>query len=181
MLIANKGADMSDHSSGAIEYRTVCRLSDQLKLQFWCTLSAFRYVWVIFAVLLVMLFISNGGSIEAIQDDPWSLAFPLAFGLVGGFGLGPAIVATRWAMGKMPKEIRADINDGGIKVIGEDFNYEAKWPSLSWVKEGRSAYVLKFKRLFIRLPKRGFTPEQEVGFRRIIHAQESTSANRLKS
>jgi len=127
-----------------------------------------------------MVFVSNGGSIQAVQDDPESLFLPLVFGLIAGFGIGPLIIIVRWALGKMPKEIRANINDEGVKVLGENVNFEAKWPTTKWVRESSSAYRIKFKGMLVRLPKRGFTSEQEASFRSLVLAMVPTPSNRLK-
>lgn len=172
---------MLDKLPEGIEYRAPCYLSDHLKLQFWCTLSQFKYLWIVFAVLILVVLGSSGGSFDAVLMEPWSLALPLVFGLLGAFGLGPLIVLVRWMFGKMTKEIRATINAEGVKVIGEGFNLEGPWQHASWVKEGRSAYLLKFKQLLIRLPKRGFEYEQEDIFRRLIRENVLPSANRLSS
>jgi hypothetical protein len=52
---------------------------------------------------------------------------------------------------------------------------------LSWIKEGSSAYVMRFKKLFIRLPKRGFAAEQETAFRTLVCTQAPASVIRFNT
>ncbi|HET7086077.1 MAG TPA: hypothetical protein VFI23_14980 [Rhizomicrobium sp.] len=164
---------MADISSDKIEYRTPCRLSDQIKLQFRCSFYFLRYFWIISAVVAAIIIFLNAMSLWA---DPWSLLMPIIAGLIGGSLAGPIIVVTRRAFRK-PDEIRAEIGDEGIKVIGQQgFNYEANWQNLSWIGDGGSAYVMRFKKLFIRLPKRGFATGQESAFRNLVCAHAPVSA-----
>jgi len=78
---------------------------------------------------------------------------------------------------RKPEEIMAEIGDEGIKVIGQQgFNYEVNWQNLSWIEDGSSAYAMRFKKLFIRLPKRGFATGQDSAFRNLVCAHAPVSA-----
>jgi hypothetical protein len=158
---------MQGSTNTKIEYRTQCRLSDQIKLQFRCSFYFLRYIWAISAVVAVLVIGLHAVSLWA---DPWAVLTPILFGLAAGSLVSPLILTVR-RMFRKPDEIKADIGDEGIKIIGQQgFNYEASWQNLSWVKDGRSAYVMRFKKLFIRLPKRGFAEGQEAEFCDLIHA-----------
>jgi hypothetical protein len=137
-------------------------------------------VWVIFAIAFLVVFVTGGGSLDTVLESPWDFFLPVVFGLVVGLGIGPVILLVRWALGKMPKEIHATLNGEGVKIFGEAVNYEAKWPSVIWVREGRSAYLIRFKALWFRLPKRGFAPEQEASFRSLVLAVVPAPSNRLR-
>src|ERR1700733_2027609 len=97
-----------------IEYRTPGRLSDSLKLQFRCSFYLLRYLWVISAILLIVLLSLNAMSLWA---DPWAILMPVAAGLVGGTLASPIALTVR-RLFKRPVEIRANIGDEGIKIIG---------------------------------------------------------------
>ncbi|HKY17561.1 MAG TPA: hypothetical protein VJL82_01415 [Rhizomicrobium sp.] len=171
---------MTDISSEEIEYRTPCRLSDLVRVQLWCTSHAFRYLWIILAIVVLLVFVDVGGSFNTMLQRSWDFLLPLIFGLVVAFGIGPVFLLVRWALGKMPKEIRANINSEGVKIIGETVNFEARWSTVKWVKESSAAYRIRFKALLVRLPKRGFISEQEAGFRKLVQANVPASSNRLK-
>jgi hypothetical protein len=167
-----------DAEGAKIEYRTTGRLSDSLRLQFRCSFHLLRYLWLISAISLVVLLSLN---IMSLWADPWSILMPLAAGLIGGTLAGPAILIVRWPFRK-PEEIGADIGDEGIRVIGQQgFSYEANWPNLTWIKEGPLAYVMRFNKLFVRLPKRGFVGQQETAFRNLIRTQAPASALKWNS
>jgi hypothetical protein len=160
-----------------IEYRTPNRLLDSLKLQFRCSFYLLRYVWIFSAIILIVLLSLNAMS---LWSDPWAILVPLAAGLVGGTLASPIILIVRRVFRKFP-EIRADIGEESIKIIGHHgFSYEANWPNLTWVKEGSSAYVMRFNKLFVRLPKRGFVDQQETAFRSIVRTKAPASALKCK-
>jgi hypothetical protein len=156
-----------------IEYRTPGRLSDSLRLQLRCSFHLLRYLWIASAVILAMVFSLNAISLWA---DPWAVMVVMASGLLGGTLAGPIMLIAR-RLFRRPAEIRAEIRNEGIKIIGhQGFSYEANWPNLTWIREGSSAYVMRFNKLFVRLPKRGFAGQQEQAFRALVAVQAPTSA-----
>lgn len=166
-----------DAESTKIEYRTQSRLSDSLKLQFRCSFHLLRYLWLISAIITVVLLSLNAMSLWA---DPWAILTPIAFGLVAGTLAGPTILVVR-RLFRRPFEIKADIADKGIKIVGhQGFSYEANWPNLTWIREDPSAYVMRFNKLFVRLPKRGFVGQQETAFRNLVRIQAPARALKLK-
>ncbi len=166
-----------DAEGAKIEYRTLGRLSDSLKLQLCCSFYLLRYLWIVAAIMLVVLLSLNAMSLWA---DPWAILMPIAAGLVSGTLAAPLILIARRPF-RSPTEIRADVGDESIKIIGhQGFSYEANWLNLTWIKEGHSAYVMKFGKLFVRLPKRGFTGQQERAFRNLVSVQAPASALKWK-
>lgn len=156
-----------------IEYRTQCHLSDQIKLQFRYSFYLLKYLWLASAVVAAIVLILNAMSLWA---DPWSLIGPIIAGLLGGTFAGPIILVARRLFRK-PDEIRADFGGEGVKIFGrQGFNYEANWQNLSWIGDGGSAYVMRFKRGFIRLPKRGFAAGRELAFRSLVCTHAPASA-----
>jgi hypothetical protein len=132
-----------------------------------------RYFWAASAVILVALLSLNAMS---LWDDPWAILLPIACGLVAGTLASPIVLIVRRLFRK-PPEIKAEIGDAGIKIVGsQGFSYEANWPNLTWIREGSSAYVMRFNKLFVRLPKRGFVGQQETAFRSLVRAQAPASA-----
>lgn len=162
-----------DAEGTKIEYRTPGALSDSLKLQFRCSFYLLRYVWIVSAIILAVVLSLNAISLWA---DPWAILIPVACALIGGTLAGPIVLIVRRPF-RRPGEIRAYIGDEGIKIIGhQGFSYEANWPNLTWIKESPSAYVMKFNKLFVRLPKRGFVGQQERAFRNLVGIQAPASA-----
>lgn len=161
-----------------IEYRTQSRLFDSLKVHFRSSFHVLRYCWMLYPIIVVVLL-----SLHALSlwDDPGLILVPMIAGLAGGTLAGPAVLIARRLFRKSP-EIKADIGDQGIKVFGQHgFNYEMSWPNLTWIREGSSAYVLRFNKLFLRLPKRGFVGQQESAFREVVRAQAPVSALKWKT
>ena len=160
-----------------IEYRTPNRLLDSLKLQFRCSVYALRYLWIISPIFLIILLSANGMS---FRPNSWAILLPLVGGLAGGTLIGPTILIVRRLFRKLP-EIKADIGEESIKILGDNgFSYEANWPNLTWIKEGASAYVMRFNKLFVRLPKRGFVDQEETAFRSIVRTKAPASALKFR-
>lgn len=156
-----------------IEYRTSGRFSDSLKVQFRCSFHMLRYLWIASALIVALVFFLN---VKSLWADPWAVVGVLASGLVGGTLAGPVILIAR-RLFRRPADIRAEIRDTGIKIIGhQGFSYEANWPNLTWIIEGSAAYVMRFNKLFVRLPKRGFVGQQEQEFRTLVAVQAPASS-----
>jgi hypothetical protein len=173
-----RGITNVDTESTKIEYRTQGRLSDSLKLQLRCSFYFLRYLWVVAAIMLIVLLALDAMS---LWPDPWAILMPVAAGLIAGTLTAPLVLIVRRLFRK-PAEIRADIRDEGIKIIGnQGFSYEANWQNLTWIKDGASAYVMKFGKLFVRLPKRGFVNQQEQAFRNLVRANAPASALKWKT
>ena len=161
-----------------IEYRTPGRLSDSLKLQFRCSLYVMRFFWSIAAIIAVVVLILSAFT---LWDDPWTILAPVVAGVVAGTLWGPLLLIVRHPFRKQT-EIKADIGDNGIRIIGsQGFSYEANWPNLTWIKEGTSAYVMRFNKLFVRLPKRGFAGQQEAALRALVRAHAPAAAVKLNT
>ena len=63
----------------------------------------------------------------------------------------------------------------------DGFSYGARWRDANLVTENRAAYLLKFNRLYMRLPKRGFARDDEALFRQIVLVAVPGAANRLRA
>jgi len=160
-----------------IEYRVSNRLLDSLKLQLRCSFLALRYLWLISAIILIVLLFLNALS---FWPNPWAILLPVVAGLAGGTLIGPITLIVRRLFRKLP-EIKADIDEESIKILGDNgFSYEASWRNLTWIKEGSSAYLMRFNKLFVRLPKRGFVDQQESAFRNLLRTQAPASALKCK-
>ena len=87
----------------------------------------------------------------------------------------------RWRRRPRPREIRAVITPDGITLKKDGFSYGARWADASLVRESGSAYLMRFNQLYMRLPKRGFTPELDAFFREIALVALPRGANRLRA
>jgi hypothetical protein len=86
-----------------------------------------------------------------------------------------------WRRLPRPRQIRALITPESITMQKDGFSYGAKWADASLLTENGVAFLMKFNRLYMRLPKRGFTAEEEALFRKIASVAVPGSANRLGS
>ena len=62
----------------------------------------------------------------------------------------------------------------------DGFNYGARWADADLLTEDRAAYLMKFRQLYMRLPKRGFTPGEEAQFRQMAALAVPKAVNRLR-
>ncbi len=69
-----------------------------------------------------------------------------------------------WRRRPRPREIRAVITPDGITLKKDGFSYGARWADASLVRESRSAYLMRFNQLYMRLPKRGFSTATRTRF-----------------
>lgn len=171
---------MGEISTIVIEYRTACRLSDLIKVQFWCSVYMLGVLWLVLAVVVIAIFFIGGGTAAEFLSQPWNALSPMLAGAAFGFLGGPLIAVIYWFLGKAAKEIRADISDDQFKIFGKTVNFETSWSSLKWIKEGNAAYLLKFKGLLFRMPKRGFALGQEDAFRALVRDRVPSKAIKLK-
>jgi hypothetical protein len=86
-----------------------------------------------------------------------------------------------WRRQPKPRQIRATITADGITMQKEGFSYGARWADADLLTEDSSAYLLKFNRLYMRLPKRGFPPDEAAQFRALSSAAVPPAANRLRA
>ena len=85
-----------------------------------------------------------------------------------------------WQRLSKPRPIRAILTAEGITMRKDGFSYDARWADAGFLTENRAAYLMKFKQLYMRLPKRGFAPGEEGAFRQILAVGLPRSANRLR-
>ena len=170
---------MSDTPLPFVEYRAPTRFSDLLKIQLWCIWVGARYVWlVIFALsflsIVLLPFFSDETTEDVLATLPSNFTLFVSSAVVG-ITLGAFVVAlmllSQWVRGKAARDIRADISAESVKILGDGISLEALWSSLTWAREGRAAYLIKFKSMLVRLPKRGFASGQEAALIQILNAK----------
>jgi hypothetical protein len=178
-----------DQQPNAIAYRTDHRLGDTFALQAFMMRNHLLRRGLLLAVLmlggLVVTTVMNGAPlVDAATDLVRNIGFYLALFLVGlavicliAFLFG----ALAWRRRPRPREINATITGTGITLMKDGFSYGARWADANLVTQNASAYLLRFNQLYMRLPKRGFTPEQDVTFRALLRAALPPGANRLGS
>jgi hypothetical protein len=164
------------------------RLADTLALQAF----AFRHHFMRRALLLAVCMLGglviatmmNGApfsdSLEDLSRNLGSYAMLFVVGLVLIQAMAFALGMLAWLRRPKPREIRATVNANGLTMQKDGFSLAARWADADLVTESRAAYLLKFNQLYMRLPKRGFSPEQEAAFRAFAGAAP-LAANRLGS
>ena len=171
-----------------IDYRTDHRLGDSLALQFFVLRHHLMRRAVLLAVLmlggLVVVTTLNGAPLQDSLTDlgrnAGSYVMLFLLGMVA-IHLAAFLLAWRaWARRPRPREIRATVTVQGLTLQKDGFSYAAKWSDADLVTQSRSAYLMKFNQLYMRLPKRGFTPETETLFRALAR-NAPAGANRLGS
>lgn len=172
-----------------IEFHADHRLSDTMALQLFMLRDHLLRRGLILAVLmlggLTITTVMNGAPLaDSLADLKHNAGLYLALVLVGlviihMVALLLAFMA--WQRLSKPRQIRAVITAEGITMRKDGFSYDARWADAGFLTENRAAYLMKFKRLYMRLPKRGFAPGEEGLFRKITTGAVPKSANRLGS
>jgi hypothetical protein len=170
-----------------IDYRIAYRLSDALALQaFVLRQHLMRRGGLLALFMLAALAITtlmNGAPLsdsipDLMQNAERYLALFLA-GLLLICLVAFITAALAWRRRSLPREIRCLITPQGLSMRQDGFTYDAKWADADLVTETHTAFLMRFKQLYMRLPKCGFTPETAVLFRRLA-AVAPTDVNRLK-
>jgi hypothetical protein len=132
---------------------------------------------------LVIATVSNGAPLsDALADLGSNVGRYLAIALAGLAVIHVVILALAvlaWRRLARPRQIRASLTADGITMQKDGFSYGARWSDADFVTENRAAFLMKFGRLYMRLPKRGFAPGEEAQFRTLAEAALPKSANRL--
>jgi hypothetical protein len=172
-----------------IEFRTDHRLGDMLALQLFnlrhhlLGRSLFLAVFMLVGVILSTLM--NGAPLSDSLADLWRnagryLAIVLV-GLVVIYAVALLMAFLAWRRLSKPRQIRATITADGITMQKDGFSFGARWADADLLTEDRAAYLMKFNQLYMRLPKRGFAPDQMALFRDLALAAVPGAANRLRS
>lgn len=177
---------MSGQSAEEFELNFPMLFRDYAGLQLWMLWRSWRWVIplaVLFLVALTLWPLLDSHSLTDSITLSWGpllfdvVIVPIFFGLVAAFVL--AVLGIRWLRGRLPRALRAKVTDAGVTICGEHFDYNAHWPSATYAAETRAAYLLRFKNLFVRLPKRGFTPSQRASLEILVKRHVPAKGNRL--
>src|SRR5688572_28232849 len=170
-----------------IEFRADHRLSDTLALQFFMLrhhLMRRGLVLIVFMLggLAVTTLMNGAPLADSLSDLRRNAGLYLAIVAVGLLVIqivGMIMAFLAWQRLSRPREIRASITAEGVTLQKDGFSYAACWDNADLLAESRAAYLLRFNRLYMRLPRRGFAPGEETRFRDMAKAAVPTSANRL--
>jgi hypothetical protein len=164
------------------------RLSDTLALQFFILRNHLLRRGLLLACALligvVITTLMNGAPLtDSLADLGRNAGMYLMLVVVGlaviyAFALLLAVMA--WRRRPRPRQIRATITPETISMQKDGFSYSARWADADLITESPAAYLIKFNRLYMRLPKRGFPPGQQALFREIVAAAVPIAANRLR-
>src|SRR3569623_1198920 len=140
------------------------RLSDTLALQFFILRNHLLRRGLLLACALligvVVTTLMNGAPLsDSLADLGRNAGMYLMLVVVGlaviyVFALLLAVMA--WRRRPKPRQIRAVIAPDSITMQKDGFSYGARWADADLIAESPAAYLIKFNRLYMRLPKRGF-------------------------
>jgi hypothetical protein len=170
-----------------IEFCTEHRLSDTMALQLFVLRNHLLRRGVVLAVLmlggLTITTVMNGAPLaDSLADLKHNAGLYLALVLVGLVVIhlvALLLALLAWRRLSRPRQIRAVITAGGLTMRKDGFSYEVRWADANFVAENSAAYLMKFNQLYMRLPKRGFAPDEETLFREIVSAGVPRAANRI--
>ena len=171
-----------------IEFRADHRLSDTMALQIFILRKHLLRRGVVLAVCLLgavaVTTLMNDApladSLTDLQQNAGRYLMLVLVGLAVIYALALLLAALAWQRLRKPRQIRAVITPDGITMQKDGFSYGARWADANLVAENRAAYLMKFNRLYMRLPKRGFAPDQDARFREIALVAVPGAANRLR-
>ena len=171
-----------------IEFRTEHRLRDALALQLFVLRHHLLRRGLVLAVFMLggvtVTTLMNGAPLsDSLTDLARNAGLYLAIVVVGlvliqAVALLLAVLA--WQRLAKPRQIRATITADGITMLKDGFNYGARWADANLLTEDGNAYLMKFNQLYMRLPKRGFAPGEEMLFRTMAAPAVPETVNRLR-
>jgi hypothetical protein len=178
---------MSEQPIGKIEVTISLALSDYLALQKWCRWQCLRTDLLRYAVVVLPFALIAGtassGSLAEFGRNAWSQWEVLLLLIGGGYLLGVAVpyagLGIAWLRNKLPRQMGVSIDDTGLTFSMGDHEVSARWSNLLLIAEDRSAYLLRLKSHFLRLPKRAFTSQQFPAFKRLVAANVPVSVIRI--
>ena len=173
----------------SVEFRTEHRLSDTLALQLFVLRSHLlrRSLFLAGCMLVgvVVATLMNGAplsdSLADLEHNAGRYGTLVAAGLATIYAVALVMAVLAWRRLNRPRQIKAGITADGITMQKDGFSYGARWGDANLLTEDRAAYLMKFNQLYIRLPKRGFAPGEELMFRNWASAGVPAAANRLQS
>ena len=170
-----------------IEFRTEHRLADMMALQLFVMRNHLLRRGLLLAVFMlggvIITTLMNGAPLsDALTDLGRNAGLYLALVVIGLVliclvTLVMAVLA--WRRLAKPRQIQAIITGDGITMQKDGFSYGARWADASLLAEDRTAYLMKFNQLYMRLPKRGFAPREEMVFRKLASMATPAGAKRL--
>lgn len=171
-----------------IDYRADHRLSDSLALQFFMLKSHLLRRSLILAgcMLGAVAFttLANGAplsdSLSDLRQNAGRYLALVVVGLTVIYAIAMLLAVLAWRRRRKPREIEATITPDGITLKKDGFSYGARWADANLVTESRAAFLMRFNQLYMRLPKRGFSADQDALFREIALVALRPGTNRLR-
>ena len=172
-----------------IEFHADHRLSDTMALQFFILGNHLLRRSLLLAACLLgavaVITLMNGApladSIADLEQNAGRYLMLVLVGLAIIYALALLLALLAWRRLRKPRQIRALITPDGITMQKDGFSYGARWADANLLTEDRVAYLMKFNRLYMRLPKRGFSADQDALLREIALVAVSRAANRLRA
>ena len=172
-----------------IDFRSDHRLSDTVALQFIVLRHHLLRRGLVLAVFMlggvVVATLMNGAplsdSIADLEHNAGRYVMIFLVGLLVIHVIALILALLAWSRLSKPRQIRAAITVDGITMQKDGFSYGARWSDAELLSENNTAYLTKFGRLYMRLPKRGFGPGEEAQFRALASAAVSHAVNRLRA
>jgi hypothetical protein len=134
-------------------------------------------------IFAVVAGIASGETLADLERIAWSQWGFLLLFIIGGYLLSMAVpfagLGLAWLQNKLPRQMRVSMDDTGLTFSMGDHDVIARWSNLLFIAENRSAYFLRLKSHFLRLPKRGFTSQQFTAFKRLVTTNVPASAIRI--
>jgi hypothetical protein len=170
-----------------IEFRADHRLSDTMALQlFMLRNHLLRRSLILAACLLGAVIVTTlmndaplSDSLADLEQNAGRYLMLVLLGLAVISAIALLLAVVAWRRLRKPRQIEAVITQDGITLQKEGFSYGTRWVDATLLTENRAAYLMKFNRLYMRLPKRGFTPDQDALFREIALVAVPRPANHL--
>jgi hypothetical protein len=168
-----------------IDFRTEHRLADMMALQLFVMRNHLLRRGLLLAVFMlggvIVTTLTNGAPLsDALTDLGRNAGLALVVVGLALICLVTLVMAfLAWRRLAKPRQIQAIITDAGITMQKDGFSYGARWADANLLTESRTAYLMKFNQLYMRLPKRGFAPGEETAFRNQASVATPASANRL--
>jgi len=172
-----------------INFCTDHRLGDTLSLQlFILRHHLIRRAVVLAAAMLAgvaLITVTSGApvqdSLEDLSQNVGRYLVIFVVGLLAIHAIALVLAWLAWQRRPRPRKIRAIIGAESVTFQKDGFSYGARWADADLLTESRTAFLMKFNQLYMRLPKRGFPGETLVQFRDLARSAVPAGANKLRA
>jgi hypothetical protein len=159
---------LAGETGETLKFEQALRLIDYLALQLWfrkfCFARGLSLFVVMFVCAILVIDIIAGMTPSEIRRETLSNWRITGATFLGSYLFAMAFpffaITLRWYANKLPQCIRISLDTIGLTHSTADHDLRLYWSGLKFLAETKSAYIAKFARIVVRIPKRDLSAPQ---------------------